>query len=113
MRVPAPFCYPAQSFRLLEQEEPVTAPPAPIHTTISRVSSLGMIMMDLKLLFCAALFPVQIVFCVLKAAVRLLVPQTRKDLGSDVVLVTGGGRGIGSYLAKEFAKQGAKKVPDF
>ncbi|KAJ8370960.1 hypothetical protein SKAU_G00109880 [Synaphobranchus kaupii] len=34
----------------------------------------------------------------------------RKDLSGEVVLITGGGRGIGRHLAKEFAKQGAKKV---
>lgn len=66
--------------------------------------------MDLKVLCCAVLFPIQIFLCVLKAAARLLMPQKRKDLGADVVLITGGGRGIGRHLAKEFAKQGAKKV---
>uniref|UniRef100_A0A8C9VWL9 Short-chain dehydrogenase/reductase 3 n=1 Tax=Scleropages formosus TaxID=113540 RepID=A0A8C9VWL9_SCLFO len=43
-------------------------------------------------------------------AVRRLLPRARKDLSGDVVLITGGGRGIGRHLAKEFAKQGAKKV---
>lgn len=66
--------------------------------------------MELKVLGCAMLFPLQIFVCVLRAAVRLLTRQKRRDLGADVVLITGGGRGIGRHLAKEFAKQGAKKV---
>ena len=56
------------------------------------------------------LFPVQMIYYILKASVCSLLPSRRKDLSNDVVLITGGGRGIGRYLAKEFAKQGAKKV---
>ncbi|XP_061114524.1 short-chain dehydrogenase/reductase 3-like [Conger conger] len=66
--------------------------------------------MDLKCLGLAALFPIQIVYYILKASVCLLLPSKRKDLSGEVVLITGGGRGIGRHLAKEFAKQGAKKV---
>lgn len=67
-------------------------------------------MMDMKVLGCALLFPFQIVFSILKATVRFFTRQKRRDLGTDVVLITGGGRGIGRHLAKEFAKQGARKV---
>lgn len=64
----------------------------------------------MKVLGCALLFPFQIVFSILKATVRFFTRQKRRDLGTDVVLITGGGRGIGRHLAKEFAKQGARKV---
>lgn len=64
----------------------------------------------MKVLGCALLFPFQIVLSILKAIVRFFMRQKRRDLGTDVVLITGGGRGIGRHLAKEFAKQGARKV---
>lgn len=67
-------------------------------------------MMEMKVLGCALLFPFQIVLSILKAIVRFFMRQKRRDLGTDVVLITGGGRGIGRHLAKEFAKQGARKV---
>ncbi|KAG9337683.1 hypothetical protein AGOR_G00134250 [Albula goreensis] len=66
--------------------------------------------MDLKCFGSAVLFPIQIVYYILKASVCLLLPSRRRDLSGEVVLITGGGRGIGRHLAKEFAKQGAKKV---
>lgn len=62
------------------------------------------------MLGCALLFPLQIFLCILRAIVRFFARQKRRDLGTDVVLITGGGRGIGRHLAKEFAKQGARKV---
>ncbi|KAG7472193.1 short-chain dehydrogenase/reductase 3-like [Megalops cyprinoides] len=66
--------------------------------------------MDLKYFGSAVLFPIQMFYYILKASVCMLLPSRRKDLSGEVVLITGGGRGIGRHLAKEFAKQGAKKV---
>ncbi|XP_023697403.1 short-chain dehydrogenase/reductase 3a isoform X2 [Paramormyrops kingsleyae] len=68
--------------------------------------------MDLKYLTAVVRFPIQMVYYILKACVYLLLPCKRKDLSGSVVLITGGGRGIGRHLAREFAKQGAKKVGD-
>lgn len=56
------------------------------------------------------LFPVQILYYIIRASLSSLLPSSRKDLTKEVVLITGGGRGIGRHLAKEFAKQGARKV---
>lgn len=56
------------------------------------------------------LFPVQMLYHIVRASLAALLPSRRKDLTKEVVLITGGGRGIGCHLAKEFAKQGARKV---
>lgn len=69
--------------------------------------------MDLKIVGRMVLFPVQMLYYLIKASLFALLPSRRKDLTKEVVLVTGGGRGIGRHLAKEFAKQGAKKVISF
>lgn len=66
--------------------------------------------MDLKSVGCMFLFPVQMLYYIVKASLFSLLPSRRKDLTKEVVLITGGGRGIGRHLAKEFAKQGARKV---
>ncbi|XP_006641990.1 short-chain dehydrogenase/reductase 3b [Lepisosteus oculatus] len=66
--------------------------------------------MDWKALGSAILFPIQMVYFIIKASLSVILPTRLRDLSGEVVLITGGGRGIGRHLAKEFAKQGAKKV---
>ena len=66
--------------------------------------------MDIQQFAHAFFFPFHMIFCILKATFGLLLPTRRKDLQGEVVLITGGGRGIGRHLAKEFAGQGCKKV---
>ena len=66
--------------------------------------------MELKSACRMFLFPIQMLFHIVKASLFSLVPTRKKDLTKEVVLITGGGRGIGRHLAKEFAQQGARKV---
>lgn len=69
--------------------------------------------MELKSACRMFLFPVQMFYYIVRASLLSLLPSRRKDLTKEVVLITGGGRGIGRHLAKEFAKQGARKVIAF
>lgn len=69
--------------------------------------------MELKSACRMFLFPVQMFYYIIRASLFSLLPSRRKDLSKEVVLITGGGRGIGRHLAKEFAKQGARKVISF
>ncbi|XP_070581356.1 short-chain dehydrogenase/reductase 3-like [Ptychodera flava] len=52
----------------------------------------------------------QILFYLLRSVLLWLIPTRHKDLTEEIVLITGGGRGIGRALAIEFAKQGARKI---
>ncbi|XP_067166943.1 short-chain dehydrogenase/reductase 3 [Apteryx mantelli] len=56
------------------------------------------------------LFPVRLACLAAKAAACLLLPPKRRDLSAESVLITGGGRGIGRHLAREFAARGARKI---
>lgn len=64
-----------------------------------------------KWLGALVVFPLQMIYLVAKAAVGLVLPAKLRDLSRENVLITGGGRGIGRQLAREFAARGARKVP--
>uniref|UniRef100_A0A2H1VJQ9 Short-chain dehydrogenase/reductase 3 n=1 Tax=Spodoptera frugiperda TaxID=7108 RepID=A0A2H1VJQ9_SPOFR len=49
-------------------------------------------------------------FEIIKALFRVVVPQDRKDVTGDVILVTGAGHGMGREIATRFGKLGARVV---
>ncbi|XP_006885303.1 PREDICTED: 17-beta-hydroxysteroid dehydrogenase 13 [Elephantulus edwardii] len=62
------------------------------------------IVLDLLLLL------VTIIYSYLESLVKLFIPQKRKSVSGEIVLITGAGHGIGRLTAYEFAKRKSKLV---
>ncbi|GFR32433.1 epidermal retinol dehydrogenase 2 [Trichonephila clavata] len=62
--------------------------------------------------FCLELlgFVLKVLIIVVTATANFLLPKKKKDLAGEVVLVTGSAQGMGSQLALQIARLGAKVV---
>ncbi|GAB1604554.1 short-chain dehydrogenase/reductase 3-like [Argonauta hians] len=50
------------------------------------------------------------IFTALKGYWKIIRPQKKKDITQEVILITGGGRGLGKRIALEFAKHSPKQI---
>ncbi|XP_037686150.1 17-beta-hydroxysteroid dehydrogenase 13 [Choloepus didactylus] len=53
---------------------------------------------------------ITIIYSYLEALVKFFIPQRRKSVAGEIVLITGAGHGIGKLTAYEFAKQKSRLV---
>ena len=54
---------------------------------------------------------IQFILSIFKSFIKLIpIFVTYKDIKDDVILITGGGRGLGKHLAIQYAKHNPKKV---
>ncbi len=51
-----------------------------------------------------------IIYSIFRAGLGLILPRRYKDISNEIILITGGGRGLGRVLAVEFAKYKPKQV---
>lgn len=62
------------------------------------------IILDLLLLL------IIIIYSYLESLVKVFIPQRRKSVAGEIVLITGAGHGIGRHTAYEFAKRKSRLV---